>query len=36
VIAHGRPATQMPGFAQQLSDDEITLLADYILHGTWR
>ncbi|MCW8875116.1 MAG: nitrite reductase, partial [Gammaproteobacteria bacterium] len=28
VIAEGRPATQMPGFAQQLSAEEITLLAD--------
>jgi hypothetical protein len=30
VIAHGRAATQMPGFSGQLSDDEISLLVDYI------
>ncbi|TSE36963.1 Nitrite reductase [Tepidimonas fonticaldi] len=30
VIAHGRPTTQMPGFAQQLSADEIDALATYI------
>lgn len=28
VIADGRPATQMPGFAQQLSAEEINLVAD--------
>jgi mono/diheme cytochrome c family protein len=30
VIQHGRPATQMPGFAQQLSADEISALATHI------
>ncbi|AGA33315.1 cytochrome c - like protein [Thioalkalivibrio nitratireducens DSM 14787] len=30
VIAHGRAATQMPGFSEQLSDDEIMLLVEYI------
>ena len=29
VIAEGRPATQMPGFAGQLTPEEIALLADY-------
>lgn len=30
VIAGGRPATQMPGFAASLSDAEIAALADYV------
>lgn len=30
VIQHGRPATQMPGFAQQLSTEEINALAAHI------
>ena len=30
VIQHGRPATQMPGFAQQLSAEEIGALAAHI------
>lgn len=30
VIQHGRPATQMPGFAQQLSTEEINALATHI------
>ena len=30
VIGHGRPATQMPGFADQLSEAEIKALADYV------
>ena len=29
VIAHGRPATQMPAFADKLKPDEIAALADY-------
>jgi cytochrome c553 len=29
VIAEGRPATQMPGFADKLKPEEIALLADY-------
>ena len=30
VIAHGRPATQMQGFGETLSKDEIAALADFI------
>ena len=30
VIAHGRPATQMPPFGERLSPSEIQALADYI------
>ncbi|WP_299362865.1 nitrite reductase [uncultured Paracoccus sp.] len=30
VIAHGRAATQMPGFADQLSGEQIAALVDYI------
>jgi mono/diheme cytochrome c family protein len=30
VILQGRPATQMPGFAQQLSADEVSALAAYV------
>ena len=30
VIQNGRPATQMPGFAQQLSVDEVNALAAYV------
>jgi mono/diheme cytochrome c family protein len=30
TIAEGRPATQMPGFGQRLSQDEISALADLI------
>lgn len=30
VISHGRAATQMPGFADRLSTDEIAALADYV------
>lgn len=30
VIAHGRPATQMPAFAEVLGEDEIAALADLI------
>jgi len=30
VIAHGRPATQMPGFAEVLSDDEIAALTEFV------
>jgi len=30
VISKGRPATQMPGFAEKLTPDEITALADYV------
>jgi cytochrome c553/WD40 repeat protein len=30
VIAHGRPATQMPGFAQELTQQQIAALAAYI------
>ncbi|OOG25687.1 cytochrome C oxidase Cbb3 [Thioalkalivibrio denitrificans] len=30
VIGHGRAATQMPGFAEQLSDEQIAKLVDYI------
>lgn len=30
VIRNGRPATQMPGFGDKLSDDEIAALVEYI------
>lgn len=30
VIAHGRPATQMPGFAEHLDETDLTALADWI------
>jgi mono/diheme cytochrome c family protein len=30
VIAHGRPATQMPGFADALSETQIAALADWV------
>ena len=30
VIAHGRPATQMPGFADRLEPDDIAALTDYV------
>ncbi len=30
VIGYGRPATQMPGFADSLSEPEIKALADYV------
>ncbi|TNF19594.1 MAG: cytochrome C oxidase Cbb3 [Rhodobacteraceae bacterium] len=30
VIAHGRPATQMPGFAEDLSAAQIAALAEYL------
>lgn len=30
IILHGRPATQMPGFADQLSEEDAAALVDYI------
>ncbi|MFP5504711.1 MAG: cytochrome D1 domain-containing protein [Gammaproteobacteria bacterium] len=30
VIAHGRPATQMPGFAETLKPDEIAALTEFV------